>query len=432
MSARAARRPPRAAAPTRRATGEPAQTVRPTCGPTRARAAASRAPIPLLAVASGLAVASVYYVQPLLDAIAHDFGMSHAAAGIVFTTTQAGYGLGLLLLAPLGDRLDPRRLLVGQSLLLAAALTGVALARSSAAVLLAFAAVGMLAVIAQVSVAYAAFLAPASERGRAVGAVTSGIVGGILLARTGAGALSDFLGWRGVYLLAALGTLASAALLMKALRRQPRPAASTRLAFLPLLGSIFALFAAEPVLRIRAMLALLVFAAVTTLLTPMVLALTAPPFVLSHAEVGWFGLSGVAGMVGARCAGRLSDRGHAQRATGVGLACMLFSWLPSALLPFSPWGLVIGCIAIDFGLQAVHVANQNVIYRVRPQARSRIAAGYMVFYSAGCAIGAIASTTVYAQAGWHGVCVLGAALSAAALGLRAATRRVAGMAESHP
>ena len=178
--------------------------------------------------------------------------------------------------------------------------------------------------------------------------------------------------------------------------------------------------------------ALLVFAAVTTLLTPMVLALTAPPHSLSHAQVGLFGLTGLAGVVGALSAGRLADHGHAQRASGLGLSCMLLSWIPAASLPHSLWGLIAAALALDLGLQAVHVANQSLIYRVRSEARSRIAAGYMIFYSVGSALGAIASTVAYARAGWYAMCLLGAAFSAVAVCLWAATRRAPGMAECRP
>jgi len=156
----------------------------------------------------------------------------------------------------------------------------------------------------------------------------------------------------------------------------------------------------------------------------MVLPLAAPPFSLSHTQIGLFGLSAAAGALSASYAGRLADRGSAQRATGAGLAVMLFSWLPSALLSHSLWSLVVGVIALDFGLQSVHVANQILIYRVRPAAQSRLTAGYMIFYSVGIAAGSIVSTFVYAQAGWDGVCLVGTTISALALVFWATTRHL--------
>jgi predicted MFS family arabinose efflux permease len=130
------------------------------------------------------------------------------------------------------------------------------------------------------------------------------------------------------------------------------------------------------------------------------------------------------GAVGAARAGRLADRGLAQRTTGISLTIMLASWLPISLLTHSIWGLIVGVVTIDFGLQSVHVANQSLIYRVRPEAQSRLTAAYMLCYSIGCAIGSIVSTLVYAQAGWSGVCLGGGAISAIALVFWALTRHL--------
>jgi predicted MFS family arabinose efflux permease len=377
----------------------------------------------LFSFACGLAVANIYYAQPLLDSMADEFGFSRAAIGLVITVTQIGYGLGLLFVVPLGDLCDRRQLIVGQSLLSALALLVIAFAPTGAVLLTGMAAAGLLAVVTQVLVAYAAILAGAAERGRIVGSVTSGIVIGILLARTVSGTLSDILGWRSVYILSAVATVVIAALLGKALPRQTVP--SIRMSYPRLIGSVFTLFIEEPILRIRATIALLIFSAITMLWTPMVLPLSAPPFSLSHTEVGLFGLAGAMGAIGAARAGRLADRGLAQRTTGISLTLMLASWLPISLLGHSIWGLIVGVVTIDFGLQSVHVANQSLIYRVRPEAQSRLTAGYMVFYSIGCAIGSIVSTVVYAHAGWSGVCAAGSAISAIALVFWALTRHLA-------
>lgn len=178
---------------------------------------------------------------------------------------------------------------------------------------------------------------------------------------------------------------------------------------------MFSLFREEKVLRDRALLAMLIFAAGTVLWTPLVLPLSAPPLSLSHTEIGLFGLAGAAGALGAARAGAWADRGWAQWTSGLALALMLASWLPIAFTQSSLWALLVGVITFDLGLQAVHVTSQSLIYSVRPEAQSRLAAGYMVFYSIGSAGGSIASTTVYAWAGWTGVCLLGAAINGVAL-----------------
>jgi predicted MFS family arabinose efflux permease len=309
--------------------------------------------------------------------------------------------------------LNRRRLIGVQSMLSALALVAVAVAPTAAALLAGMASVGVLAVLTQILVAHSASLADPADRGRIVGIVTSGIVIGILAARAVSGALADLAGWRSVYLVSAAATLVMAGLLLRAL--PPHAGPTRRLSYPRLIVSTFRLFGEVPLLRLRAVLALFIFMALNIVLTPMALPLAAPPFSLSTTEIGLFGLAGVAGALGAARAGRLSDHSHAQRTTGIGLAVMLASWVPISLLPHSLWGLVVGVVALDFGLQSVHVANQSLIYRVRPEAQSRLTAGYMLFYSIGSATGAIASTVVYASAGWTGVCVLGATVTLAAL-----------------
>lgn len=387
----------------------------PPSGPARL----SQGVILLFAVASGLAVANAYFAHPLLDIIADDLGLSRATVGTVVAMTQLGYGLGLVLLVPLGDLVDRRRLVVGQSLLSVLALLCVGFSSSGPVLLAAMALMGLLAVVTQGFVAYAAGLARPEERGRVVGTVTSGIVLGILLARVVAGALADISGWRAVYFLSAGLTLVLAAILFKVL--PPERKRSAALSYPRLILSLFALFRDEPVLRIRAGLAMLIFAGITTLLTPLVLPLSAPPFSLSHTAIGLFGLAGAAGALGAARAGRWVDRGHGQRVTGIALALMLVAWLPIGLLPHSIFWLIVGVLIFDFGLQAVHVTNQGMIYRVRPEAQSRLTAGYMVFYSLGSAIGSSSSTLAYAHAGWTGVSLLGAGIAALALVFWAAT-----------
>ena len=373
----------------------------------------------VFAIACGLAVANVYYFQPLLDLIAAEVHLDPATVGVVGTATQVGYGLGLLLIVPLGDLVNRRRLVLGQTALSAVALLAVTMSPNAVVLLVSMTAVGGLAVVTQVLVAYSAVLAAPGDRGRVVGQVTSGIIIGILLARTVSGTLADLAGWRAVYAVSAVATIVVAWLLARVLPRtgETRPV----VAYPRLVASVFRLFAEVRVLRTRAVLALLTFMALTLWATSMVLPLTAHG--LSTTQVGLFGLSAAAGAIGAGRAGRLADRGFAQRVTGTGLAVMVVSWPLIALLNESLWVLALGVFAFDFGLQSVHVSNQSLILRTRPDAGSRLTAGYMVCYSVGSATGAIASTVLYASTGWTGVCVAGGAVSLAALVWWAATHR---------
>ena len=292
--------------------------------------------VALFAVACGLAVANVYYAHPVLDAIAASFGIGQATVGIVVTVTQIGYGIGLVLLVPLGDVLDRRRLIVTQLVLSTVALVVVGAAPSTIVLLAGMVMVGVLAVVTQVLVAFAATVAGEHERGAVVGTVTSGVVIGILLARTFAGAITDVAGWRAVYLVSAALTLTVSALLSRYLPSLPRPA--QRIGYRRLLRSMLTLYATERTLRIRAGLAMLIFAAFNVLWTSLLLPLREPPHSMSHGAIGLLGLVGAAGALGAARAGRLADRGLGRVTTGVALALLLVSWLPIALVRHSLLG----------------------------------------------------------------------------------------------
>ncbi|KRB22530.1 MULTISPECIES: MFS transporter [Mesorhizobium] len=376
----------------------------------------------VFAIACGLSVANVYFAHPLLDAIAHDFAIAPASVGIVVTVTQIGYTLGLFFIVPLGDLFDRRKLIAGQAVLSAVALGAVGIAPSAAMLLASLAIVGLLAVVVQVLVAYAADLAVPSERGRAVGTVTSGVILGILLARFVAGVVADFAGWRWVYLVSAALTLVMAVVLYLILPRHE--AARPHTSYPRLLGSVVLLFVQEPLLRVRAVLAMLIFATFNVLWAPLVLPLSAAPFSLSHTEIGLFGLAGVAGALGARWTGGLVDRGRGHLVTGLSLLLMTAAWLPIAFMGLSLWLLVAGIVMLDLAIQAVHVTNQSLIFSRRPDARSRLVGGYMIFYSLGSALGSIASTMTYGAFGWSGVCLLGVGIGLFALAFWALTLRV--------
>lgn len=367
----------------------------------------------LFAIACGMSVANIYFAQPLLDQLSYEFNMNYSVIGIVITVTQVFYALGLLLLVPLGDLLNQRRLIIGQMTISAAALVIVGTASSGAMLFAGLALVGLLAVVAQTIVAFAATMAAPAERGRVVGMVTSGIVIGILLARTFSGILKDLAGWRLVYLVSAALMLLMVCALYKVLPNAARKVKT--LSYAQLLKSVWMLFLQERLLRVRALLAMLIFTAFSILWTPLVLPLSSPPLSLSHSAIGAFGLVGVVGALAAAKAGKLADRGYGQRTTGIALFLLLLSWLPIGYTERSLFALVIGIILLDLAVQAVHVTNQSMIFALRPKARSRIVGGYMTFYSVGSAAGSITSTHIYAHFGWHGVCVLGASVSSIAL-----------------
>lgn len=389
---------------------------------TRPVAGTSAPLVALFAGASGLSVANVYYAQPLLDSLAADFHIDQAAVGAVITATQLGSVLALVLLIPLGDRLERKRLMLAQALVLVAALACVALAGSSGTLLAGMLAVGMLGTaMTQGLIAYAATVAAPGERGHVVGAAQGGVVIGLLLARVLAGLVADLSGWRWVYGLSAALMLALTALLWAALPRQPAP--ERPLPYAQLLLSMLKLLRQQRALQVRGLLAMLMFAAFSVFWSALALPLSAAPYSLSHSTIGAFGLVGIAGALAATRAGRWADRGWGQRTSLGALLLLLAAWPVFGLSNHSLGFMVLGTLMLDLAVQALQVTNQSMILQGSMQAHSRLIGCYMLFYAVGSGVGAIAATAVYSAAGWPGVCWLGGGISLLALLAWAGTLR---------
>jgi len=381
--------------------------------------------VALFATGSAVSVANVYYAQPLLDLMAAEFGIAAAAVGGVVTATQAGSALALLLLVPLGDRIDRRRLILAQVALLCLALLAVTGAGGALALTVVMLAVGLLGTaMTQGLIAYAASAAGPGERGRVVGAAQGGVVIGLLLARVLAGLIADVAGWRWVYGMSSAAMAVLGILLWWRLPVQRLPPQA--LSYWALIRSMLTLLETERVLQVRGTLALLMFAAFGIFWSTLVLPLAAPPFGMSHTAIGAFGLVGVAGALAAGRAGRLADRGLGQRTTGAALVLLVLCWLPLGfgMRPGFAGMLVLalGILALDIAVQALQVTNQGMIFAARPDAASRMVGCYMMFYAAGSGLGAVAGTAAYAAGGWNAACLLGAGVSLAALLFWALTR----------
>jgi predicted MFS family arabinose efflux permease len=372
----------------------------------------SRTIVLLMALATGLAVASNYYAQPLLHTIGKEFALSNAAAGAIVTVAQLSYATGLMFLVPLGDFFERRSLIVILTALSSVGLLITASSSTMTDIFIGTAVTGILSVVAQLLVPFAATLASNDERGRVLGTVMSGLLMGILLARTVSGALADLGGWRTVYWVAAILLMGLSALLWRFL---PRYRVATTLSYPMLLRSVLLLFVEEPLFRARALLGGLAFAAFSVFWTSLTFLLSAPPFSFPNTTIGLFGLAGAAGAVAASRFGRLADRGLGNRSTLIGLTILTLSWIAIGYGSKSIPSLIVGIIGMDLAVQGVHVTNQSAIYRLRPESRSRLASGYMTSYFAGGAFGSLSSAAVYSYAGWLGVCLLGGALSALAL-----------------
>jgi predicted MFS family arabinose efflux permease len=372
----------------------------------------------LLAVACGATVANLYYVQPLLDTIARALGVSSGTAGLLVTVTQAGYVAGLLFIVPLGDLLQRRKLVSLLLVLDAVALAGAAAAPSFGVLAAALLLVGVTSVAAQILVPFASALAADDERGRVVGRVMSGLLLGILLARTISGFAAELGGWRLIYALAAAAMLILAVVLRRALPAVEPP---ERIAYPRLLGSVVALVREEPMLRRRMALGFLSMVSFSGLWTSISFLLAGPPYGYSEAVIGLFSLAGLAGAGVATFAGRLADRGRVLSGTRTAAVAVLAGWGLLALGDSSLVALIAGIIVFDLGIQATQILNQSVIFQLRPGARSRLNTAYMTCYFAGAVSGSAGASLAWERGGWGAVCAAGAA--AAALGVLLSLRR---------
>jgi predicted MFS family arabinose efflux permease len=360
----------------------------------------------LFAVACGLSVANLYYAQTVLGSIAKTFHSGSATVGLTITLAQVGYALGLALLVPVGDIIARRKLVPVVLLLCAVGLVASAVAPNVAVLVAVAALVGVGSVAAQLLVPMAASLSLDHERGRVVGTVMSGLLLGILLARTISGIIAQLSSWRVVYVAAAIMMVALSLLLW---RQLPDEAERPRVRYGTLLRSTVTFFMNEPFLRVRSLFGALAFCVFSIFWTTMAFLLSGAPYHYNDLTIGLFGLVGAAGALCANFAGRWADRRWTKPTTLVFAALLPVSFLPLWIGRHNLGMLIIGIILLDIGVQGLHVTNQSLIYRLAPHARSRINSAYMVCYFVGGALGSYVGSLVYEHSHWAGVSILGAA-----------------------
>ncbi|MET3179444.1 UNVERIFIED_ORG: putative MFS family arabinose efflux permease [Variovorax guangxiensis] len=375
----------------------------------------------LLAASAGFGVAALYYSQPMLGVLGPDIGASARSVGFVPTLTQLGYALGILLLAPLGDRFDRRRIILVKASVLVLALLSAAFSPSVAPLLAASLVIGLAATMAQDVVPAAATLAPEAHRGRIVGTVMTGLLLGILLSRVLAGFVAEHFGWRAMFVVAAVSiALIGAA----AARGLPRLRPTTHLGYGALLGSLAGLWKRHGALRRATFAQALLSVGFSAFWSTLAVMLHGAPFHLGSAAAGAFGLAGAAGALAAPIAGRLADRRGPELVIRMGaalvavsFAAMLFAPLFAA--PAARLGLiVVAAIGFDFGLQAALIAHQTVVYGIDPGARSRLNAVFFTGVFVGMATGSALGALVLAQWGWSGVAAMASVSALGALAVR--------------
>ncbi|MEA1834153.1 MFS transporter [Methylobacterium durans] len=370
----------------------------------------TRARLGLTLIAGG-AVANIYYNQPLLALLVSEFGAR--AAVWIPTACLVGYGLGILGLVPLGDSLPRRSLIMGQLAALSLALLLAGAAPNLPVLALASLLIGFLASAAQQAVPFAAELAPDASRGRIVGQVMTGLLTGILLARTASGLFGAEFGWRAVFFAAAGVALAMAGIAAATLPRTPQ---TKPLRYRALMLSILYLVRTQPTLRTATLSQALLFASFNAFWATLALLVEAPPFDLTAAGAGLFGVIGVAGALIAPMSGRFTDRRGARPVVVAGSACVLAAfavlwlWGSTSLV-----GVAAGVLLIDIGLNGALIANQTRAYALVPGARGRINTVLFTAMFVFGALGAYAGSRAFLAAGWPGVCTVGIVLAGLAL-----------------
>jgi len=368
----------------------------------------------VMAIACGVAVANIYYNQPMLGIMEASFPGRAGVIGLVPTATQLGYAAGLVTLVPLGDRFERRRLILIQLAALTLALVAAALAPSAWALVLASVLVGAASSVAQQIVPFAAELAEPSRRGATIGMVMSGLLCGILFGRVLAGSVGDHYGWRAMFYLGCVLAVGVGVLLAAVL---PKSRPTSRESYGALLKSLAVLWREEPKLRRATVIQGCMFGAFSALWTILALQLAAR-YHLGAEVAGLFGVVGAVGVLMAPIAGKIADRRGPHTVIGLGAVIMLGSWAV-----FGLWGamagLVVGVILLDFGEQGALISNQHVIYALRPEARNRLNTVFMGGMFVCGAVGSAGASLAWEFAGWGAVCAFGAALVVIALAVHA-------------
>lgn len=384
----------------------------------------------IMAIACGVAVANLYYNQPMLADMGRSVGASARNMGVVATLTQVGYGVGMLLFVPLGDLVDRRRLILWLLLAVSASLSAAGLAKGYLWLALASLSIGATTVAAQVLIPLASHLADPAQRGKVIGNLYTGLLLGILLARTVSGEVSAHLGWRAMFWLACGTSLVLAAMLARTLPHVPRTA-EPDLTYAQLIRSLWRLVRTQPGLRESCLIGGALFGSFSAFWTTLVFLLGAPPYHYGSQVAGLFGLVGATGAMGAQAAGRLSDRIGTRAMIGLAAAVTVGAWVLFWPLGHFLWGLVLGVIVLDVGVQAAQVSNQTRVLGLVPGAQSRINTVYMIAYFTGGSLGSLLGAYAWSRWNWAGVCAAGLALSVLSLAVWARGILLKRRAEEH-
>lgn len=362
----------------------------------------------LMATATGIAVANIYYIQPLLNQIAKYYNISQSSAGLLATLTQVGYALGLFLILPLADLVERKKLILTMLLLSALSLLTMYFSTSFIITSVDCVAIGITSVIPQLFLPLCAKLSEESERGKNIGYIMSGLLIGVLLSRVISGMVGKYLEWRIMYLIAVFFMI-GLFLVLKIMLPICKVDKNINITYISSLKSMITLPKKFPIIKEAAINGAMILAAFSALWTTLTFHLQSSFFNFDTNIVGMFGLLGVSGAILAPLAGKLSDRKGEKFTVGVNIAIILVSYLCFIIFGFKVWGIIIGVVLLDMGVNSCNVANQSRIQKLSEEARNRITSIYMVSLFTGGAIGSYLGALLYNNYGWYGFCAIGVA-----------------------
>lgn len=360
-----------------------------------------------MAFSTGLIVANIYYCQPLIIMISEEFGVTESKAGVITFLTQAGYALGLLFLVPLGDKLERKKHILITTALAVTALIGAAISPNLLILNLMGLLIGFACIVPQLILPMAANLTAPQRRGKVLGIIMSGLLIGIILSRTFSGLVGAWLGWRSMFGIAAGFTLLLWFLMAY---HFPTDRPHFKGSYAALMGSLIHFIKTQPVLREASAISALAFGTFGAFWTTMVILLAEPPFHFESDLIGLFGLAGAAGAAAAPLIGGSSDKRNPRIAIGLGIGCILLSYIIFYIFNASIIGIITGIIFLDLGLQGIHVSNQSRIYALIPEARNRLNTVYMSISFTGTALGSALGLLAWDMYKWSGVCAVSSAL----------------------
>ncbi|MFL0166627.1 MFS transporter [Candidatus Clostridium helianthi] len=358
----------------------------------------------VMSIACGLTVANLYYIQPLLGDIAKTFHVDQLSIGFAAMLTQIGYAIGMIFILPLGDIKEKRNLIVIMLLFSVISLMNMFFSSNIYILTISSFAVGFTSIIPQLIIPLAAQLSNPQQRGQTIGAIMSGLLIGILLSRTVSGILGSYLGWRIVYLIAAIMMFALMLILRKLI---PLCDPISDIKYSELLKSMIHLIKTEPILRESSLNGALMFSAFSAFWTSLIFLLESSHYSMGAEAAGLLGLVGVSGALAAPLVGKVADKRGSRFAIGICIVVVIVSYLLFFLFGFKIWGLVLGVILLDLGVQSCNVSNQARVHSLNEETRNRLNTIYMVSFFLGGAFGSFLGSYSYSHFGWYGVCTFG-------------------------